>query len=156
SASANLAVSVANAPPTVQPLSGPALGVPGQLLSFSAAFSDLGILDTHTGTFTWGDTTSSAASVNETQGAGTAAGSHLYTATGTYTVTLQVADNDGGVTQVTRQVTISAANLQPDPLDPGNQALFIGGTTGDDHIQVKQHGNTTLLDITIDGSGPKQ
>src|SRR5262249_25604752 len=145
-----------NQPPAVQPLSGPPLGVPGQELSFSAAFSDLEILETHTATFTWGDNTASAGVVNETNGAGTAAGSHVYTVPGVYTVSLTITDTAGASTTVTRQVTIAAANLQPDPLDPTRQALFIGGTTGDDHIQVQQHGNKGLLDVTIDGSGPKQ
>ena len=65
-------------------------------LIVSADFTDVGVLDTHTATFSWGDGTSSAAAVSETPGAGTAEAEHSYTAPGFYTITVTVWDDDGG------------------------------------------------------------
>jgi hypothetical protein len=48
---------VTNAPPTVDPITGPASGVRGQTLSFSSQFTDVGALDTHQATWNFGDGT---------------------------------------------------------------------------------------------------
>jgi hypothetical protein len=69
----------------------------GTVVSTTAAFTDPGILDTHTAVWDWGDGTTSAGVVGETGGSGQAGGSHTYTAAGIYTVTLTVTDKDGGV-----------------------------------------------------------
>jgi hypothetical protein len=61
----------------------------------SAGFTDPGVLDTHTAVWDWGDGSTSAGSVNESGGSGSVTGSHAYTASGVYTVTLTVTDDDG-------------------------------------------------------------
>jgi Ca2+-binding RTX toxin-like protein len=59
-----------------------------------------------------------------------------FTVAGTFTVTLQVKDSTGLIRAVSTQVTIQAAALQADPLNPGNTMLVIGGTAGADVITV--------------------
>jgi PKD repeat protein len=132
-------VVVNNVAPTVDPITGPAPspGVRGQTLSFSSTFSDAGILDTHTAVFDWGDGSSSPAVVMEAGGAGSVSSSHVYTAAGTYTVTLTVSDDDLGSRSVTKTIAIYSVALQDDTCIPGATALAVGGTTGNDTILLQ-------------------
>ena len=68
----------------------------GTAVTVNGAFTDAGILDTHTATINWGDGSSSSGAVSETNGIGTVTGTHVYTAAGIYSVQLTVTDNDGG------------------------------------------------------------
>lgn len=72
-------------------------------VSVSATFNDAGILDTHTATIDWGDGSSSTGGVTESNGTGSLAGSHSYTATGIYTITVTVGDKDGAAASATYQ-----------------------------------------------------
>lgn len=65
-------------------------------ITASASFTDPGTLDTHTAVWDWGDLSTSAGTVAETNGSGTVSGSHIYSGAGIYTVTLTVTDKDGG------------------------------------------------------------
>jgi cyclophilin family peptidyl-prolyl cis-trans isomerase/Ca2+-binding RTX toxin-like protein len=108
-------------------------GVRGQSLTLNLSATDPSTADTTAG-FTyyvsWGDGT-----VEQTISPGTTSASHAFPATGTYSVTVTPADKDGaqGAT-VTHAITVVAAQLQPDPVTPGLQALVVGGTTGNDTI----------------------
>lgn len=74
----------------------------GMPVSASASFADPGVLDRQTATINWGDGTVEAqgsfVSFNEAFGDGTGAAAdvHAYTTGGTYTLSLSVADDDGG------------------------------------------------------------
>jgi len=97
---AGVTVTIANLAPAVGAITASLAPVPiNSLVTAGAAFTDPGILDTHTGVFDWGDGSVSAASVTESNGSGTVSGSHAYTAAGVYTVALTVTDKDGGVGQ---------------------------------------------------------
>jgi probable HAF family extracellular repeat protein len=62
----------------------------GSPVTVSASFTDADSADTHMATWTWGDAgTPQAGTVTETSGAGSAAGSHTYSAAGVYQVTLK-------------------------------------------------------------------
>jgi hypothetical protein len=91
-------VTVNNVAPTVGAITAPVdPNQVGTTISTTAAFTDPGVLDTHTAVWNWGDGTTSAGTVAESGGNGTAGGSHVYSTPGIYTVTLTVTDKDGGV-----------------------------------------------------------
>jgi hypothetical protein len=128
-------VTVNNVAPVVDPITGPdpSPGVRGETLSFSSRFTDPGTLDTHTVTWNFGDGTGNVDESGAVPGAPFTI-SHVFTASGTYTVTLSVMDNDGAVTVVNKQVTVVAIVLQPDFFNPSQMDLVAGGTTGNDII----------------------
>ena len=155
SSTASFVLNVENVLPAVQPIAGPPTAVRGQPLAYSALFTDPGTLDTHTATIDWGDGGSSPATVRETSGSGSAGGSHVYTTSGSYTIALTVTDKDGSSATRTLTVTVAAASVEPDPLLPGQSALFVGGTTGDDRIQIKSMKNSTDVQVSLDSEHPK-
>jgi PKD repeat protein len=88
---------ISNVAPTVGLISVPQdLVEVGTFASTSANFTDPGTLDTHTASWDWGDGSTTAGVVIETDGDGTVSGGHVYTDAGVYTVALTVADKDGG------------------------------------------------------------
>lgn len=52
----------------------------------------------------------------------------------TQTIGLKVTDASGESDEATTIVNIVVADLLPDPCNPTQEALFVGGTTGNDHI----------------------
>jgi uncharacterized repeat protein (TIGR01451 family) len=84
-----------------------------------ATFIDPGLADTHTATVDWGDGTVEAAVVN--QEAHTVSASHVYTAPGTYTVTVSVTDDDGGTGSDTFTVTVGRVYLYLPVIMKGSQ-----------------------------------
>ncbi len=101
-------VAVGNAAPVSDPLVVPGAPVPlGDAASVSLGFTDPGSNDTHTATVTWGDTTSSTASVSEAAGAGTASVSHTYALPGLYSVSMTLEDDNGASVVETAQITVN-------------------------------------------------
>ncbi len=101
---------VVNSDPVITSFTGPANPVViTASVNVVATFTDVDTLDTHTATIDWGDGTTSTASVSEANGSGSAIASHTYSATGLYTVSVTVADGDGGtaVTTLASQVVIN-------------------------------------------------
>jgi hypothetical protein len=82
--------------PVVGPITAPLTPVPvNTAVAASASFTDPDARETHTAVWSWGDGSTSAGTVTESNGAGTVSGSHNYAADGVYTVTLTVTDNHG-------------------------------------------------------------
>ena len=75
---------------------------------FTAAvsFTDAGALDVHTVTYSWGDATTSAGVVTEANGAGSAIGTHTYTQSGFYTVTVTVSDGVHATVKTLKQIVV--------------------------------------------------
>lgn len=101
---AETTVTVNNVAPSVGAIVAPAGPVAvGAPANTAASFTDPGILDTHTALWAWGDGTTSAGVVSESNGSGSVTGSHAYAAAGIYTVSLTVTDKEGAATTVTYQ-----------------------------------------------------
>lgn len=61
--------------------------------NITATFTDTNVTDTHTAVWSWGDNSTSNGTIAESNGSGTASGTHIYTTAGVYTVGLTVTDN---------------------------------------------------------------
>ena len=101
------------------------LGAVGQPVSVAAAFTDVGLMDTHAASFDWGDGSSSAGSV----AGGSAGGSHAYAAGGIYTITLTLADDDTDANSATATAYVTGVGVV------GGQLQIIG-TNADDLVHV--------------------
>ncbi len=87
-------ITVLNVAPQITAITAPIEPVQvGQLVETSAFFTDPGTNDTHTASWDWGDGASSNGVVSGYYITGT----HQYTIPGVYTLTLTLADDDGGV-----------------------------------------------------------
>jgi len=82
-------------------------------LTFSGSFTDPGWLDSHAATWDFGDGTVVPGIITEENiepdATGTTTADHVYSTPGTYTVTLTITDDDGGVGTDTMQVTVVGA-----------------------------------------------
>jgi hypothetical protein len=94
---ATTTVTVSNVDPVIGVVNGPAVPQPiNSTVTISATFSDVGTQDPHTCAINWDDGATTAGTVVETNGAGTCSGTHQYTASDVYTVTVTITDDDGG------------------------------------------------------------
>ncbi|MBU0718794.1 MAG: PKD domain-containing protein, partial [Planctomycetes bacterium] len=85
-----------NAPPEIGVITAPLDPVQlGTAINVSADFTDPDTWDTHTAVWDWGDGTSSAGTVTETDGSGSVDDCYTYPTVGIYTVTLTVIDAEG-------------------------------------------------------------
>jgi PKD repeat protein len=78
-------------------------------IQFNGSFTDPGTLDTHTIVWDFGDGTTASGSLIP---------NHSYTASGEYTVTLTVTDDDGGVSSDTLKVFVDYQVLLPVIIKP--------------------------------------
>jgi len=120
------------------------------MLDFEGQFQDAGTLDTHTATVDWGDgSAAEPLGLVQSAGSGSISGSHLYTADGTYSVTVTVVDDDGGMVSEVFTVVIANAALLPDTCHDGLTALYVGGTLGNDHIHSAPESDPGEIEVTI-------
>ena len=80
--------------------------LPYHSLTFNGAFEDAGWLDTHAATWDFGDDTIVSGTLTPI---GTTTAEHAYAEPGTYTVTLTVTDDDGGVGYHEEEVIVISA-----------------------------------------------
>ena len=102
---------VANVAPTAGALTVPVAPVPlGTAANVLTTFADVGRNDTHTATISWGDTTTSSGVVTEVAASGSVTGSHVYAASGTYTVSVTIRDDNAGTVIVTATTSVVVYN----------------------------------------------
>ena len=93
-------VTIINVNPVVGKIESPIDPVPvNTQITTSCTFTDVGLTDTHTGIWDWGDGKSSGY-VSEANGAGTITGEHVYANPGVYRVTLTITDDGDGSSSV--------------------------------------------------------
>ena len=100
----------------------------GAAVNFTGSFTDVGVNDTHTIMWDFGDSNSVSGTLTPT---------HSYADDGVYTVTLTVTDDDGGVSSDTLTVTvgnvapvIDTLNLDSASIDEG-QSVTVSGSFSD-------------------------
>jgi hypothetical protein len=144
-------VTVSNADPVVSTPT--TSGATACSVSVSASFTDAGSADTHTGSIAWGDTTSSAATIVESGGNGTASGSHTYTgAAGLKTITVTVTDDDTGSGQASTTAfstkNTPSAFLPPINTGAGPRSVFKLGSTIPVKLTVRDCSNNLVTNLT--------
>ena len=96
-------VTVSNVAPVLGSLTGDSSGNEGATLGWNlSGYTDAGAADTHTITWTFGDSASTTGTLSPT---------HIYDDNGSYTVTVTVTDDDGGSASASMPVTV--ANVAP-------------------------------------------
>jgi len=102
----DVTVTVRNKVPVLAAQADPAYA--GGVALVTTSFTDLGILDTHSGTLNWGDGSPPEALPVSAQGTGwgTLVASHVYATAGAYPVTITITDDDNG------SATTTVAGLQ--------------------------------------------
>lgn len=162
-ASDTAAVNVTNVAPTVTAGgSSPIVLAEGDALSHSATYTDPGVRDSHTASVDFGDGTV----VPVTASGGVVNLTHTFLDEGTYTVEVEVTDDDGGVDAASFPVTVTnvaptvdpvVAPLAPVPVgamitassayaDPGADAHTLTWAWGD--------GSSTVQSRGVDTDGP--
>ncbi len=112
--SATATATIANVRPSLPSLAGPNAPVAsGAAVTVGGAFTDPGVLDTHTVSYDWGDGTVEPGAVSETNGSGSVSGTHVYAAPGTYVVTVVVTDKDGDSGSATLEIVVEDSNAAP-------------------------------------------
>jgi uncharacterized delta-60 repeat protein len=129
--STSQSITVLNVPPTAG-LNGPTSGLVGQSLTYTLSGHDPSPVDQAAGfTFqiTWGDGTTQSVS-----GASGVQVSHVFTASGSFTVQVTAQDKDGGISSPATQIVAIQNPIGNDP------PLVINGTPGNDVILFLPYG----------------
>ncbi len=122
----SMSFTVGNVAPTVDALDVTA-APEGSPTTLSGTLTDPGVVDTHTVEVDWGDG-SALETLTVMQGSGTASftGNHIYADNGDYEVRVFAADDDGGMTELTRMISVD--NVDPTLVVASNQTIDEGST----------------------------
>ena len=132
-------VEVANVAPLISPLDDQQI-YSGDIVSFEASFTDVGLPDTHIATVDWGTGVSNPLPVNQSPGAGTTTGANTFTELGIHTVSVTVVDDDDGVSIQSFFVEVSRLPVSLD-VKPGSD---------DNPINLKSNGVIPVAVLTTE------
>ncbi|MGH7134982.1 MAG: hypothetical protein ACREHD_04535, partial [Pirellulales bacterium] len=76
---------------------------------------------------------------------------HVYTTASSYQITVTIDDAGGASIVAQSTAVIQQAELEPDPLAPGQMMLAIGGTTGNDQIVLAAGPSPGSEAVTLNG-----
>jgi titin len=145
-------LTVNNVAPTAS-LVAPSDGSRNSAANFTFTATDPSPTDGSTGftySVSWGDGSTQTINPSTNNGSGVTV-THTYTNVGVYTVSLTATDKDSGVSAaVTAKITISGAQIITDSTDSTKTALVVGGTSGNDTIQLTKSKST--VQVTLNGS----
>jgi Ca2+-binding RTX toxin-like protein len=139
-------------------LSGPTVGVRYQPEAFTFSATDplhasTQTADGFTYTINWGDGSATQTVQPSANNGNGVTLDHQFTTAGKFTVRVTATDSAGIVSPFgTQSITIAATGLLADPLHPGQNALYIGGTSGNDTIRVRQTNNGYAVGINNSAS----
>ncbi len=129
-------ITVDNLDPTIDSIASTAAfankALPGDVITVSGTFSDVGSLDTHTAVVNWDDGTTSTATIDQL--AGTFTADHAYTTGGIFQVTVTLTDDDTGTAIESTTAVVTGVRLTSDG------ELQVVGTDGKDIVVVKRVG----------------
>jgi PKD repeat protein len=77
------------------------------LINVTADFTDEDFLDTHEAFWNWGDGVTSDGVVQEEEGVGNVTGGHSYNTPGVYTITLNLTDSEGNMTEIAYEYLVT-------------------------------------------------
>lgn len=146
-----LSVTVENVAPEVTDLS-TSVTPCTNLVSLTGAFSDAGLMDTHTVAIDWGDGSSGSATVDESNGTGSFESSHSYATSGNYEITVTVADDD---LEQDIEATSTTAHVSGVSLDTSG-TLQVSGTNAAESIVVRKVNSGTQIRVTVNDTNVSQ
>lgn len=150
----DVTITVGNVAPIAEALAEPASE--GGMALVTASFTDAGILDTHTATIDWGDGSPTEDVTISAQGNGWGSlyATHVYGDAGSFTATITVVDDDGGVDAVT-SVAVEVADSLALWANSETSKLSFDATGGGGLVEGLTHSNGDLrvrgADKTFDG-----
>ncbi|MGA1796985.1 MAG: hypothetical protein ACMUIL_14120, partial [bacterium] len=131
---AGTTMTVCNAAPEITALvsSAPEVGDarPGDVVTVSGSFADIGTLDTHTIVLEWGDGTMTSAVINE---AGSFSATHAYATGGIFDIRVILLDDDLGSVEGQTTALVTGARVK-------DGELQVVGTHGSDHLSINKVG----------------
>jgi len=107
---------------------------PGEVVTVTGEFTDVGTLDSHTGQIAWGDGTTSDILIDAVNGSFTS--THVFATGGIFNIEAMLQDDDGGSATATTTLAVTGVRLTTDGV------LEIVGTAGKDIVVVKQLGGS--------------
>src|SRR5262249_13672237 len=142
-------VTINNVAPTAG-ISGPTDGSLNSAVNFTFTATDPSTADRTAGftyTIDWGDSSAIQTVLPTANNGSGVTVSHTYTNVGVYTVSITASDKDGGTSAAaTAKITVSGAQLIFDPTDGTKMALVVGGTSGNDAIELQNsRGNAKVI-----------
>jgi uncharacterized delta-60 repeat protein len=135
---------------------GPPVAVPGQLITFTLGAVSPSHRDDAGGfmySINWGDRTGA----HSYQGKNGISVPQIYRSAGSYQVALAASDQEGTTSQpVASSISIVPVAIEPDAVNPTEFDVVVGGTTGNDKIQIVPGNSPGLIAVTINGNAQGQ